>query len=193
MENCHAKNMKVTGSNHVGGLIGSVRNVNEESKSHEIKKCSVTECIITGNGGQSHGGWGRGGLIGTFFENKLKLKGCYATGKLYVPYGSVGALLGEERGWASSEDNKKEVYVEMTGCYSSMTIESNVYEDSKLTLMCGGRHTWAYTDCYYITSHSGQAVTSGLTYQPEITPEMINAMNNTLSNEVVYNADGTFQ
>lgn len=149
MENCHAKNMKVTGLNHVGGLIG------------------------------------------TFFTNKLKLKECYATGEIHVSYGAVGALLGEERGWVTN-DNKNEVFVEMTGCYSSMTIESKSYKDSELTLMCRGWHKWEYADCYYITSHSGQTPTSGLTCQPEITPKMINAMNAALGSKV-YNADGTFK
>lgn len=182
MRNCHVENVKVTGYNHMGGLIGVTYSYPNDT---EIYKCSATDCNITCNGS-----WGHGGLVGTSYAGTVILRGCYTTGRIYSSnngggYIAVGALLGQERGQSGA-------LVDMKGSYSKMIIKSAKTPNDAHSLMGSGWHNKQFENCYYITPYTGQAPKQGITYQSEITLEMIEAMNTVLEGSI-YKTDGTFQ
>lgn len=182
MRNCHVENVEVTGYNHMGGLLGIVYSYPGNS---QIYKCSATDCNITCNGS-----WGHGGLVGSSFAGTVTLKGCYTTGKIYSSKNgagdiAVGALLGQERAHDIA-------LVDMIGSYSKMIIESADTPNDAHSLMGSGWRQQKFADCYYITPHTGQTPRAGITYQSEITPKMIEAMNTALGDDI-YKTDGTFQ
>lgn len=183
MRNCHVENVEVTGYNHMGGLIGIIYSYPNNT---EIYKSSATDCNITCNGS-----WGHGGLVGTSFTGTVTLRGCYTTGRIYSSKNgdgdiAVGALLGQERG-------QDKALVDMKGSYSKMIIESADTPNNAHSLMGNGWHPQQFANCYYITSHTGQTSTTGITYQPGIDEKMIEAMNAELRQEDTYNTDGTFK
>lgn len=186
MKNCHVKDATLKGINHVGGLIATYDSGDETT----ISKCSATQCTI-----DASGSWGHGGLIATHLAGKLTLEGCYTTGTIKsgsIHEGDVvaGALLGQGRG---NNINKDEV--NMKGCYSTMSIVSDTpAEEHSLrgkAMKFAKHYTWTFSNCYYITLHTGQTPTKGITYQSAINGEMIQKMNTELGD--IYNTDGTFK
>lgn len=196
MENCHVKNAKVTGLKDVGGLLGGASS--NPGEAIQIHKCSATECTITASGK-----WGHGGLIGTQYAGALTLKGCYTTGTIYSGTKgdnsqnesniAAGALIGQGRG---SSYGTSAYLVQMLGCYSTMVIQSDAPEDKYslrgVTEPNTFRYDWKFSSCYYITSYTGQTPTNGITYQPVMDENMIQAMNKELK-EDIYKTDGTYK
>lgn len=197
MENCHVKNAKVTGLKDVGGLLGSASS--NPGKAIQINKCSATECTIIASGK-----WGHGGLIGTQYAGALTLEGCYTTGT--IDSGTkgdnsqnenniaAGALIGQGRG--HSHMDYPDYLVTMVGCYSTIVIQSDAPEEKYslrgVTEPNIFRYQWEFSNCYYITSHTGQTPTAGITYQPVMDGNMIQAMNAELKEEI-YKTDGTYK
>lgn len=166
ISNCHVKGTVVTAtdpdaiSSNAGGLVGGIT-------PREITDCSASGCIVTAVAP------GCGGLLGTIY-NDISLKACYATGTITSNGKAAGGLIGEAQSTIS---------ITMTGCYSGCTITNGQFVNSTLIGFAtnnGIPSVLTYTSCYYITDQVDLPSVAGVTWQPEINKEMIEAMNSAI-------------
>lgn len=118
------------------------------------------------------------------------IKACYTTGTLISHAdGNIGTLVGAIIPF----------FVTLTGCYSSCTVIDQNTPPAKFHTLVGPDTTGidfiTYEGCYYLTTETGQTGPAKVTYQKDITPEMIEAMNAALGadSEFAFNGDGTLR
>lgn len=182
ISNCHVKDIAVEARDaaatysHAGGLIGTVRNT-------ALWQCSATGISLRAAKP------GCGGLVGSHdmpegMRSVSEIISCYSTGNIVKSNGGAGALLGSHWGIDAATI--------LTGSYSSCTLGEDMSGllPEEFTLTGEVKGSISIVAAYYLTSLRPEGTELDVIYQPAITQEMIDKMNNA-AGVGAFNDDGT--